>query len=111
MATLVIQHVSLGAEAFAAVLRAGKRPLIVVDPIVDFQVLLLAERLVAVEKFALKGLSAVVEMLVGVQAHLAAKLFATAFEGAGEDLIARELGVHLAILRVSVKLAICHTFS
>ena len=85
MAALVVEHVALGAETFTAVLWADKRPLVLVDPIVDFQILLLAKRLAAVRELALVGLRAVVHVLVGMQAHLAVEGFATAFVFADEN--------------------------
>ena len=59
VATLVVPHVSLGAEALSTVLWARKRPFIFVNSNVNLQVLLLTEGLVAPWKWALERLSPV----------------------------------------------------
>ena len=87
MTSLVVQHVSFGAEALAAALRAGERPLVRVDPLMNLQILFLAEALVAARELALKGLCPVVEVHVCVQSYPPSKNFVAAFEGAFENLV------------------------
>ena len=58
--SFVVLHISLGPEALSTALGAWKRTLVSVDPLVDFEILLLTESLVAAGERALEGLGALV---------------------------------------------------
>ena len=84
----MVPHVSLGAEALPAILRAGKRPFIFVNSNMDLQVLFLAESLMAPGKRALERLRPVMQMHVGIQPYLAGELLFAAGMRADEHLLA-----------------------
>ena len=71
MTPFMISHVSFGAEALTAILRASEWPLILVYPQMYVQVLLLAECLVAVREGAFEWLCAIVQVHMGIQSNLA----------------------------------------
>ena len=84
MAPRMIMHVSLGSEAFLALI-AYERPLIVVNPFVNPQVLLLRKTLATRRRSAAEGLSTVVDMLVGLQSNVALEDLPTAYVRANKQ--------------------------
>jgi hypothetical protein len=84
MPTFVVEHVSLGPETLAAALGADKGPGILVDSAMDFQILLLTERLATGGELALERLCPIVLVHVGPQTNLALKALLTPWEGAHE---------------------------
>ena len=87
MSSEVVHHVTLGAEAFAAVLRAVERALIIVQPHVDHQVVSVVEALFAIRFTADKlGLREMVSH-VRLQILSGAEQLPTVFKGAFEDLL------------------------
>ena len=87
MTSLVVKHVSFGAKTLATALWTGKGPLISVDPLMNLQILFLAEAFVAAWKFALKGLRPVVKVHVCVKPYSPSKYLVATFEGAFENLV------------------------
>ena len=105
MATLVITHVSLRPEALPAALGAGERPLVLVNPDMDVQVLLLTESFIAAGKGALEGLGAVVQVHMRVQSNLATECLFTAVMRADEGHVAAALhcvGVRVELLVLTI---------
>ena len=90
VASFVVTHVSLCPEALTAALWTRIGPLILVNPDMDLEVLLLTEGLVAVWIWTLEGLCPVMNVHMGLKANLTRK-----------DLIA-------AWLRTSKGLGCCH---
>lgn len=82
----MILHVALRMEALPTLERARERPLIRVDPHVNFQVLTLTEGAMALGKSATEGMSAVVHVHVRFQSDLPLKNFFASFKGADQDL-------------------------
>ena len=70
VAPLVVFHVSFCPKGFAAALWAGEWPLISMNALVDLEVLLLTEGLVAARKWTLKGLRPIMNMHVGLKTNL-----------------------------------------
>ena len=56
----MVEHITFGSEAFAAALRTRKRSFVHVYPLVDLEVLLLAETFATVRKIAFERLCTVV---------------------------------------------------
>lgn len=96
MTALVVPHITLGAEAFAAVLRASEGSLILVDSDVNIEVLFLAECLIAPREITLERLRSVVQVHVGVETNFAAECFVTTVMRAEKGQIA--LTLHLKAL-------------
>ena len=84
--SLVISHISLRTEAFVA-LAAGKRSLIVMYPLVNFQVLLLWETFATGGKSAAEWLSSIVNVLVCPEPNASFKALAAALIIADEYLL------------------------
>ena len=79
MASFVVSHVSLRPKGHVTALGAGKRPLVIVNPHVDDQVLLLAEPLHTLWKSASVWLGPKVKVHVGCQTYSPGKSLGTAF--------------------------------
>lgn len=75
VAPLVVTHVALGPETFAATLWAGEWSLIPMDSHMDLQILLLTECLRARGERTLVGLSPVVQVHVRTQSYPPRKHF------------------------------------
>ena len=69
VASLMVSHVALSPKALTATLRARIRPLVLVYSYMNFQVLLLAEGLVAARKMTLVRLCAIMNMKVCLKAN------------------------------------------
>ena len=60
MTPFKVEHITFGSEAFAAALRTRKRSFVHVYPLVDLEVLLLAETFATVRKIAFERLCTIV---------------------------------------------------
>ena len=86
VAPLVIPHVALRAETFAAV-GAPEGPFIAMNPLMDSQVLLFRETFAAARERAAERLCPVVDMLVRLQADASLELLAAALKRTSEHLV------------------------
>ena len=102
----MVAHVPLRPEALSAVLRAGERPLVLVNPDMDVEILLLAEGLAAGGESALEGLRAIVQVHVSIQTNLATECLLTTVMRADECLIAAALGLSGGVGSVVVLLLV-----
>ena len=106
MAPLVVPHVPLRPEALAAALRAGERPLVLVNPDMDVEILLFTEGLTAGGEAALEGLRAIVQVHMSIQTNLATECLLTTVMRADECLLAAALGLSSGVRSVVVLLLV-----
>ena len=82
----MVNHISFGAEALAAALRAVELLLAMVNLHVDLKILLLSKSLCAVGQCTFEGLSTVMEVSMGNESDPATEAFPTAIEIASKGL-------------------------
>ena len=98
MASLVVSHVSFGAEALATALGALEGPLVGVDSHVDSEILFLTEGFAASRVYTLVGLGPIVQVKVGVEPELAREgLVASSVRADVSSALVKALGGGLAI--------------
>ena len=98
MASLVVSHVSFGAEALATALGALEGPLVGVDSHMDSEILFLTEGFAASRVYTLVGLGPIVQVKVGVEPELAREgLVASSVRADVSSALVKALGGGLAI--------------